>query len=206
MHPQLRLELRTALYQAAHTGKSVEARRVRLERDGRSYYVNMVVRPFRDNEAGSDYMLVLFDEVEACMDSSTLEDPDTKDSVLTQLEAELQHTKERLQITMEHSETSTEELRASNEELQAINEELRSATEELETSKEELQSINEELTTVNYELKSKVDETSKINDDLQNLISSTDIATVFVDRKMRIKWFTPRARDIFNVIGNDAGR
>ncbi|HAO73706.1 MAG TPA: chemotaxis protein, partial [Pseudomonas sp.] len=97
-------------------------------------------------------------------------------------------------------------LRASNEELQAINEELRSATEELETSKEELQSINEELTTVNYELKSKVDETSKINDDLQNLISSTDIATVFVDRKMRIKWFTPRARDIFNVIGNDAGR
>ena len=140
------------------------------------------------------------------MDSSTLEDPDTKDSVLTQLEAELQHTKERLQITMEHSETFTEELRASNEELQAINEELRSATEELETSKEELQSINEELTTVNYELKSKVDETSKINDDLQNLISSTDIATVFVDRKMRIKWFTPRARDIFNVIGNDAGR
>ena len=62
---------------AAHTGKSVEARRVRPERDGRSYYVNMVVRPFRDNEAGSDYMLVLFDEVEACMDSSTLEDPDT---------------------------------------------------------------------------------------------------------------------------------
>ncbi|MBK59064.1 MAG: chemotaxis protein [Pseudomonas sp.] len=206
IHPQLRLELRTALYQAAHTGKSVEARRVRLERDGRNFYVNMVVRPFRDNEAGSEYMLVLFDEVEACMDSSTLEHPDTKDSVLTQLEAELQQTKEQLQITMEHSETSTEELRASNEELQAINEELRSATEELETSKEELQSINEELTTVNFELKTKVDETSKINDDLQNLISSTDIATVFVDPKMRIKWFTPRARDIFNVIGNDAGR
>ncbi|MCQ4313609.1 PAS domain S-box protein [Pseudomonas stutzeri] len=206
VHPQLRLELRTALYQATHTGKSIEARRVRLERDGRSFYVNMVVRPFRDNEAGSDYMLVLFDEVEDCMDSNTLEDPETKDSVLTQLEAELQQTKERLQVTMEHSETSTEELRASNEELQAINEELRSATEELETSKEELQSINEELTTVNFELKTKVDETSKINDDLQNLISSTDIATVFVDRKMRIKWFTPRAKDIFNVIGNDAGR
>lgn len=206
VHPQLRLELRTALYQASHTGKSVEARRVRLERDGRHYYVNMVVRPFRDNEAGSEYMLVIFDEVEDSMDSNTLESPDSKDSVLTQLEAELQQTKEQLQVTMEHSETSTEELRASNEELQAINEELRSATEELETSKEELQSINEELTTVNYELKAKVDETSKINDDLQNLISSTDIATLFVDRKMLIKWFTPRARDIFNVIGNDAGR
>ncbi len=206
VHPQLRLELRTALYQATHTGKSVEARRVRLEREGRSFYVNMVVRPFRDDEAGNEYMLVLFDEVEACMDSSTLEDPDTKDSVLTQLEAELQQTKERLQMTMEYSEASTEELRASNEELQAINEELRSATEELETSKEELQSINEELSTVNFELKTKVDETSNINDDLQNLITSTDIATVFVDRKMRIKWFTPRARDIFNVIDIDAGR
>ncbi|WP_413044302.1 CheR family methyltransferase [Pseudomonas sp. YJ42] len=206
VHPQLRLELRTALYQATHTGKSVEARRVRLERDGRHYYVNMVVRPFRDNEAGSEFMLVIFDEVEDCMDGNTLENPTTEDSVLTQLEAELQQTKEQLQVTMEHSETSTEELRASNEELQAINEELRSATEELETSKEELQSINEELTTVNFELKTKVDETSKINDDLQNLISSTDIATLFVDRAMRIKWFTPRAQDIFNVIGNDAGR
>ncbi|WP_019340429.1 CheR family methyltransferase [Stutzerimonas stutzeri] len=209
IHPQLRLELRTALYQATHTGKSVEAQRVRLERDGRNFYVNMVVRPFRDNEAGSEYMLVLFDELEACVENRTLEHPDTpetKDSVLTQLEAELQQTKEQLQVTMEQSETSTEELRASNEELQVINEQLRSATEELETSKEELQSINEELTTVNCELKTKVDETSKINDDLQNLISSTDIATVFVDRKMRIKWFTPRARDVFNVIDNDAGR
>jgi two-component system CheB/CheR fusion protein len=206
VHPQLRLELRTALYQATHTGKSVEARRVKLERDGRHCYVNMVVRPFRDNEAGSEYMLVIFDEVEDCMDGNTLEDPDTKDTLLTQLEAELQQTRERLQVTMEHSESSTEELRASNEELQATNEELRSATEELETSKEELQSINEELAIVNFELKSKVDETGKINDDLQNLIASTDIATLFVDRAMRIKWFTPRAQDLFNVIDSDAGR
>ncbi len=207
VHPELRLELRTALYQAAHTGKSVEARRVSLKRDDRNTYVNMVVRPFRDDEAGNDYMLVLFDEVEESIDErSETSEGDVKDTVLTQLESELQQTKEQLQLTMEHSETSTEELRASNEELQAINEELRSATEELETSKEELQSINEELITVNAELKSKVDETSKVNDDLQNLISSTDIATLFVDRHMRIKWFTPRAQDIFNVIDNDAGR
>ncbi len=91
-------------------------------------------------------------------------------------------TSEQLQATIEQYETSTEELKASNEELQAINEELRSATEELETSKEELQSTNEELITVNHELKMKVDETGEINDDLQNLIASTDIATVFVDR------------------------
>jgi two-component system CheB/CheR fusion protein len=111
-----------------------------------------------------------------------------------------------LQDTIEQSEISSEELKASNEEMQAINEELRSATEELETSKEELQSINEELLTVNYELKTKVEETDKINDYLTNLIASTDIATVFVDRSMRIKWFTPRATDIFSMLPVDTGR
>ncbi|MEO7160027.1 MAG: PAS domain-containing protein [Polaromonas sp.] len=90
--------------------------------------------------------------------------------------------------------------------MQAINEELRSASEELETSKEELQSINEELTTVNFELKVKVDETSKINDDLQNLIASTDIATVFVDTGLRIKRYTPQAASIFSLIATDLNR
>ncbi|QEI08644.1 PAS domain S-box protein [Pigmentiphaga aceris] len=207
VYPELRLELRTALFQGIHSGKSVEARRVQIKRDDRLFYVTMVVRPFRDAEAESDFMLVLFDEVEDVMSGDNKQPGDTgRDSVLSQLEAELQRTKEQLQLTIEQSETSTEELKASNEELQAINEELRSATEELETSKEELQSINEELITVNFELKVKVEETSKINDDLQNLITSTDIATVFVDRAMRIKWFTPRAADIFSIIANDAGR
>ncbi|MFK4132937.1 CheR family methyltransferase [Pseudomonas luteola] len=205
--PELRVELRTALFQAIQSNKSVEARRVRITRDDRTYYINMVVRPFRDDEANSDFMLVIFDEVEDVMSmESSTPHTEAKDSVLTQLEAELHRTKEQLQLTIEHSETSTEELKASNEELQAINEELRSATEELETSKEELQSINEELITVNAELKSKIEETGKINDDLQNLITSTDIATVFVDRRMRIKWFTPRATELFNIIANDAGR
>ncbi|MDQ7914809.1 CheR family methyltransferase [Pseudomonas sp. 102515] len=204
---ELCLELRTALFQALQSNRSVEARRVHIQRDDRSYYINMVVRPFRDSDTSTDYLLVLFDEVEDVMGADSVSDHvEAKDSVLTQLEAELQPTKEQLQLTIEQSETSTEELKASNEELQAINEELRSATEELETSKEELQSINEELITVNYELKSKIEETGKINDDLQNLITSTDIATVFVDRGMRIKRFTPRAASIFNIIVSDTGR
>lgn len=207
--PELRLELRTALFQVKQTGNSVETRRIKVQRGEREYYVQMVAKPFKDDSTGSEFILVLFDETEDV--SAEPKQPagsknPGQDSVLTLLEEELQRTKLHLQNTLEQSGTSNEELRASNEELQAINEELRSATEELETSKEELQSINEELITVNYELKSKVEETGKINDDLQNLITSTDIATVFVDRSMRIKWFTPRATQIFSMLPVDAGR
>lgn len=207
VQPELRLELRTALFQATQSKKSVEARRVQLRRGDKTFYVNMTARPFHDDDAASDFVLVLFDEVEETMGTDTLQaSGDRKDAVLHQLENELQRTKEQLQETVEHSETSTEELKASNEELQAINEELRSATEELETSKEELQSVNEELITVNFELKVKVEETSKVNDDLTNLIASTNIATVFIDKGMRIKRFTPRATDIFSMIPSDTGR
>ncbi|MGV7247177.1 PAS domain-containing protein [Caballeronia sp. M23-90] len=126
--------------------------------------------------------------------------------MIDSLESELRTARNQLQASLEHADASTEELKASNEELQAINEELRSTTEELETSKEELQSINEELVTVNTELQSKIFETGKANDDLLNLISATGIATVFVDRAMRISRFTPTATTLFNIIPSDLGR
>ena len=207
VRPELRLELRTAIFQALQTNHSVEARRVQLMRDGRRFFVNMIARPVHDAEANADFVLILFDEVEDSMgETSDARQKAAPDPIVSQLERELQRTKEQLQATIEQAETSTEELKASNEELQAINEELRSATEELETSKEELQSINEELTTVNAELKSKVEETGKVNDDLHNLITANDIGTIFVDRNLRIKRYTPRAVDVFSIIPTDIGR
>jgi two-component system, chemotaxis family, CheB/CheR fusion protein len=208
IHPELRLDLRTALFQAIQTGKSTEARRVRLHRDGHNYYVNMIARPvLGGDDAQSGFILVIFDEIEEILGPDGLAPGAVEtDPVLHSLESELVRTKEQLQGTIEQYEASNEELRASNEELQAVNEELRSVTEELETSKEELQSINEELTTVNLELKNKVDEVSSVNDDLKNLISSTDIALIFIDRHLRIKRYTPRALELFNLIPGDFGR
>ncbi|WPH16152.1 CheR family methyltransferase [Variovorax paradoxus] len=212
VRPDLRLELRTALFKAAQTNRSVETRLVQKRGDGRQVFLNITVRPLQqkddEKKAGAQQLtLVVFDEIEESMRPEGGEPAHAaREQLIGKMEDEIRQLKLHLQDTIETSETSTEELKASNEELQAINEELRSATEELETSKEELQSMNEELVTVNFELKLKVEERGHINDDLQNLIASSEIATVFVDRGMHVKRFTPHASNLFNLISSDLGR
>jgi len=122
------------------------------------------------------------------------------------LKDELRSKDEYLQSAHEELESSNEELKSSNEEMQSVNEELQSTNEELETSKEELQSVNEELATVNNELNTKVVDLSRLNNDMNNLLAGTGIATVFVDHQLRILRFTPTASQIINLIPTDLGR
>ena len=124
----------------------------------------------------------------------------------SKLEEELQHTREEMQSTLEEMQTSQEELKSTNEELQSTNEELQSTNEELTTSKEEMQSLNEELQTVNVELQSKVDEFSRVNNDMKNLLNSTDIATLFLDKELNIRRYTNQTTKIFKLIKSDIGR
>lgn len=123
-----------------------------------------------------------------------------------ELEEELQHSREEVQNVTEEMQTSQEELKSINEELQSTNEELQSTNEELTTSKEEMQSLNEELQTVNAELQSKVDEYSRVNNDMKNLLNSTDIATLFLDKELNIRRYTDQTTKIFKLIKSDIGR
>ncbi|HEY2779270.1 MAG TPA: CheR family methyltransferase [Steroidobacteraceae bacterium] len=125
---------------------------------------------------------------------------------LARSENDLSNTQEELQSLSEEHQTALEELRSTNEELHSVNEEMQSTNEELETSKEELQSLNEELHTVNLRLTEKVDELAQANSDLRNLFESTEVATIFLDRHLIIRSFTPAIGALYNLIPSDAGR
>jgi two-component system CheB/CheR fusion protein len=119
---------------------------------------------------------------------------------------ELETTRHQLHSAIDQLETMAEEMKSVSEEYQSVNEELQSTNEELETSREELQSINEELQTVNAELQGKNEVLGRVNSDLQNLMESTQIATLFLDGELRIAGFTPAATDIFYLRSMDRGR
>ena len=126
--------------------------------------------------------------------------------VVSGLREDLTLAQDQLRSSRQDYEATNEELRAANEELQSINEEYRSTSEELETSKEELQSMNEELQTLNAELKAKLDDTTRANSDLQNLMAASEGGTLFLDSQLRIRRFTPRIADLFNIAPGDEGR
>jgi two-component system CheB/CheR fusion protein len=201
---ELRLELRSALYQAMQRQSAVEARGVKVNIGSHTETITIHVRPvLRVGDPARGFILVLFEST-ADHEQEILLSSD--EPIARHLEDELMRLKSLLRSSGEQHEFQQEELKASNEELQAMNEELRSAAEELETSKEELQSINEELRTVNQELKVKIEEATLTSNNLQNLINSTDIGTIFLDRGFRVALFTPAARNIFNLIPADYGR
>ncbi|HZT86687.1 MAG TPA: CheR family methyltransferase, partial [Stellaceae bacterium] len=208
--PGLRLDLRAAIHRAATRGEAVVQRNVSVGTNGGRLTVDLFVQPLRPAGGHDGPLMVIFQDlgvVERETDAASAgRREEAHTAGIDQLEMELRITKERLQTTTEELESSNEELKSRNEELSSMNEELQSTNEELETSKEELQSINEELQTVNAELKARVDELSRANSDIANLLESTQIATLFLDRDLAITSFTPAAKELFHLVESDAGR
>jgi two-component system CheB/CheR fusion protein len=153
-------------------------------------------------------VLVSFEEPAepAVVDDQGAGNGDSRGQTVDQLEEELRLTRRDLQDVSEQYDRLIEEYSTSNEEMLSINEELQSANEELETSKEELQSLNEELNTLNNELRSKVEAVEQTNNDLNNLLASTEIATLFLDLNCRVRWFTPAIKQVLRLIPSDVGR
>jgi two-component system CheB/CheR fusion protein len=201
----LRYELNNAFHKALHEKTTVTLKNIVVGTNGGSQTIDVVLRLLTEPETLRDMMLVAFSDVPA-PPSRKAHSTAASSSRLIQLEQELQHSQEELQITREEMQTSQEELKSTNEELQSTNEELQSTNEELTTSKEEMQSLNEEMQTVNHELQARVDELSRANNDLKNLLNSTDIATLFLDEQLRVRRFTHPISKIIKLIPGDVGR
>jgi two-component system, chemotaxis family, CheB/CheR fusion protein len=205
--PGLRADLRAALHRAKQTRRRVVRDRIIVRINGGTQTISLAVEPIEEGkEIGYGVVFIDRGPTRTMEEVADAEGPESEDATVQQLERELQETRERLQSTIEELETANEEFRSSNEELQSVNEELQSTNEELETSKEELQSVNEELETVNSELSGKIDELDRANSDLNNLFQSTQIATIFLDKQLVIRSFTPAVTKLFNLIPGDQGR
>ena len=212
----LRRALTTSLHKAARQ-EIVRCPGLRVKTNGHFIMANLTIRPVTadpDSPPDSPLYLVILEEAPPAESepattpaSAGAKGPEADaEARIAVLKQDLRVKEEYLQTTNEELETSNEELKSSNEEMQSVNEELQSTNEELETSKEELQSVNEELATVNAELQTKVADLSRANNDMNNLLAGTGIATVFVDHQLRILRFTPAATRIINLILSDLGR
>lgn len=207
MVPQsLSLAIATAINRALKEKKKLHYRNVDVRIDERSLVVNLSVEPIT-NHQGDILHLLLFLEETPQQEKQTSRDLSSEDFSLdnkaaqriADLEQEVQFTKENLQATIE-------ELQTSNEELQATNEELIASNEELQSTNEELESVNEELYTVNSELQSKIAELTQLNNDMDNLLRSSEIGTIFLDNELRIRKFTPAIIELISILPHDIGR
>ena len=207
---EIRYKLSNALHKAIKQKTNVLVENLRVRQNGNYLTIDMIIRPITEPKDQTGLVMVVFNnktQIETTnKKQKKLPEKKAESQRIVALEQELQSAKEYLQTTIEELETSNEELKSTNEELQSTNEELQSTNEELETSKEELQSTNEELITVNSELQNKVDELSQANNDINNLLASTEIATIFLDNNLLIKRYTPSITKIFNLIQSDINR
>jgi two-component system CheB/CheR fusion protein len=209
-HDELRYELSTAFQKALGQKEAVCIRNVSVKTSGGIQAFDLTAQLIQEPKALQGLMAIVFSDVHVPLKKAAASvragTGRPHGSRLAELEKELVQIQDELRISRDEMRTSQEDLRAVNEELQSTNEELQSTNEELTTSKEEMQSLNEELQTVNNELQVKVDELSGLNNDMKNLLNSTDIATVFLTNDLKVRRFTTEASKLIKLIGTDVGR
>lgn len=205
----LRQELPNAFRKAIQNYDEVILQNIKVGTNGGTQYLNVTIQQMESPDPIKGMIMVIFTEIPATNNPEALDSKTGKQTSsirLKEKEIQLQKCFDELQSTREEMQTSQEELKSTNEELQSTNEELQSTNEELTTSKEEMQSLNEELQTVNIELQSKLVDFVRANNDMKNLLNSTKIATLFLDKELNIRSFTDPITNIFKLRNTDIGR
>ena len=202
----VRAEVGSALHQVTRQRGRIERTDLSMTDDGVTRRVGLVVQMIEEPEPLRGMVMIAFSELPSLPEPRRGGGRTPRGAREGILERELQQARDEIRTMRDEMQASQEELKSGNEELQSTNEELQSTNEEITTSKEEMQSLNEELQTVNIELQSKVDDLSCANNDMQNLLNSTEIATVFLDNRLHVRRFTPLATRVIKLIAADAGR
>lgn len=205
-HESFRHELPMAFRKAVGSQEPVIIRNIPVETGNTTQNIDITIEHIKAPGALHDLIIVAFAGANPPADIISKKKSGEAGMQKTEVHYELRKAYEDLQSTREEMQTSQEELKSANEELQSTNEELQSTNEELTTSREEMQSLNEELQTVNSELQSKINDLVQSNNDMKNLLNSTEIATLFLDKKLNIRRFTDTVSNIFNVRITDIGR
>ena len=202
--PAIRTPLAAAMWRAIKERTVVELRGLRMD-DNFTHQLDITVEPIDEPNPLGGMVMVVFREVAAPIAKKSRRRKDVG-AVDPAIAAELTRCQEELKALRETMRASDEERQVAIEELQSTNEELQSANEELTTSKEEAQSMNEELQTINAELQSKLDDLALAQSDMQNLLNSTDIATLFLDNDLNVRRFTEQIKRLINLREADIGR
>jgi two-component system CheB/CheR fusion protein len=210
IHKMAREELRYVIGNIIHQARTqkgvVIINDIKLREEGETRLVNLKAGLLED--AGLQGMVIIFEDKGLSKPTrrGTKTTDASRNNMVEEMEKELVYTKQQLNSTIEQMETSLEELKSTNEELQSTNEELQSTNEESLTTKEEMQSLNEELMTINMQYQSKAEELTRLNNDMKNLLDSTEIGTIFLDHQLEILRYTPQVKKLFNLIPTDVGR
>ena len=205
----LQSELPGAIRKTRQSSEPVKLLNLRIGTNGGTQIVDIILQLIEKPEAIKGTIMIVFSNVaDIPRPARRKQKTGNQNSTVREqeLEIELKRAHEELQSTREVMQTTQEELKSTNEEMQSTNEELQSTNEELTTSKEEMQSLNEELQTVNIELQSKVNDFMVASNDMKNLLNSTDIATLFLDKELNIRRFTDETTKLFKLRQTDIGR
>lgn len=205
----LRNELLSAIQNVRQNYKPITLQHIKVKNDGDTQFADITIQPSEKHDKFKDTILIVFADVTALPNSTNLKSKTGKQNSPTrkhESDSDLQRTLEQLQCTREEMQTSQEELKSTNEELHSTNEELQSSNQELTVSKEEMQSLNEELQAVNMTLHSKVAEFMEANNDIKNLLNSTDIGTLLLDNDLNIRRYTDQLTKLIKLRPSDIGR